>query len=618
MKYYSFVIFLLFALSCIKTVPPPPIPEPVHQDFNTKPKIEVLESNLKKFYTFFQSSSEDPEIYVNDTKARINFLKDGYSEEKELNVTTKNLQKGYYYPSYAFYVSVPEGRSIQILENACKILKFSNNKWIEEYKCTPNAAQDGNYYKFSYSMQLQQNQYLIINYKFIIKYTQSQQILYRQEFVTIQCSSGFCDYVVTIPTNYKSLGLQQNILQKNSDYIYSYKNKCPSESVNELLKFAPKICNWNADYSFFLESSTEFKKSSTLNFPRYYRGGHIRNKNYVITTNGGIRLEESDIINNEINLKAVVPGTNTLKVGVYLHTEFSNELDKDFDFYPSQQVLSLESTIDSKIKSKVQEVINDSSAEYKGLPDYHKIGKFVNSYITYDLNYVGKNLSPLQIFEGRRGVCEHFTVLYNAMLNVIGIKTVKLVGWALQGEVVSATEKTAGHAWTGAFIDGKIKTLDATWALFEGLPAGHILKAFQRESYGCSSYNKVEMKITHNIYLVDIADGNDSDNSDSNKNDNDKSDNNKDDTNKSDNNNDDTNKSDNNKDDTNKSDNNNDDTNKSDNNKDDTNKSDNNNTDSNKGDNNNNDSKSPIASTGNSKVLSNYYISILLSLLILY
>ena len=43
--------------------------------------------------------------------------------------------------------------------------------------------------------------------------------------------------------------------------------------------------------------------------------------------------------------------------------------------------------------------------------------------MTYDLSYSGKKLTLKEIYQGKKGVCEHYTLLYNAMLNSIGIKT---------------------------------------------------------------------------------------------------------------------------------------------------------------------------------------------------
>lgn len=161
----------------------------------------------------------------------------------------------------------------------------------------------------------------------------------------------------------------------------------------------------------------------------------------------------------------------------------------------------LNDTIDEEIKNKAEEIKNDGNSE----PLYKKIGKFVYKHITYDLAYHGKDITASQIYKGKRGVCEHYTILYNAMLNAVGIKTLKIFGWAFQKEEVSANEKTIGHAWTAALIDNKWIELDATWGLFDGIPSGHIMKGYEKEIIymSSSSVGKVEFIKTHDISLID-------------------------------------------------------------------------------------------------------------------
>ena len=121
---YTFVILLILAFCAIKTVPPPPIPEPVYQDFSDQPKVQ--KPNLRAYYMYFESEGDEPaKFYANETKARINYVKDGLSAEYHLNITTKNLQKNHYYGSYTINIYVPEGKSIQMIENECKQLIYS-------------------------------------------------------------------------------------------------------------------------------------------------------------------------------------------------------------------------------------------------------------------------------------------------------------------------------------------------------------------------------------------------------------------------------------------------------------------------------------------------------------
>ena len=116
----------------------------------------------------------------------------------------------------------------------------------------------------------------------------------------------------------------------------------------------------------------------------------------------------------------------------------------------------------------------------------------------------GKNLSLREIYYGKKGVCEHITLLYNAMLNSIGIKTLYISGFAFQNNQTSGDNKTKGHAWTAALINGKWKELDATWGLFEGISAGHIFKNFFEDiihyPHGGSYYK--------NIFIQMITDNN--------------------------------------------------------------------------------------------------------------
>ena len=116
---------------------------------------------------------------------------------------------------------------------------------------------------------------------------------------------------------------------------------------------------------------------------------------------------------------------------VELHTVFSNKLTDEFLVYLPEKFYEINlSKIDKEIIDKAKEIIKEDSDK----PNYYKIGKFVNQYIEYDSDLLGKELSLKEIFDGKKGVCEHYTLLYNAMLNAIGIKAIEITGWAFRGE----------------------------------------------------------------------------------------------------------------------------------------------------------------------------------------
>ena len=501
----TFLIFLYF-ISVFIICTPPPIPKPPYE-------VTTIESPIQKKNTQYSKNLkrlQDSKQYVANNKVIVEILDEGVSEEHELKITTKNLPTGTYYKSYVQTLSFSDGQTLSLISNECQKFKNTGDE-VKDSACTAKYEKNGNNYKFNYEYELFSDEYIIVKYKFTITES-TKQILYRQEsiYVSNLYSDGFCDYKFIIPEKYKNLGLQNNNFQKESDYIYTYNNNCPSERIDDVIRIAPKGGKWKGEMSFYLESSSPFSGDVTLKFPRLYRGGKNKNDNYEITNDEGNELKESDLITDTIFLNTKLSGINKKKVGVNLQTAFSNNLEEDFDFYPTEDFLVLEQNIDDKIKAKVNEIINDQNSEYKDYPDYYKIGKFINSYMTYDLDYLGRDLTALEIFEEKRGVCEHYTTLYNVMLNYIGIKTQRIFGWAFDKDNTSGDENTIGHAWTLALIsnngNSKYMELDSTWDLFEGVPAGHILKGFNKETYSVHHYGRTDIQNlkTHKIELVSL------------------------------------------------------------------------------------------------------------------
>ena len=502
----SNIFIILFIISSIISTPPP-IPAPTYETFVIHSPIQRLNTDESPRFKRLSDSKQ----FVENNKVTITILDDGVSEEHELKVSTKNLPDGSSYRYYSEGVNLPEGETLTLDSQECHRFKNTGEEVAGEGECISNLITDGNSYKFTFNYTLKNDEYIKINYKYHTTRT-TPDILYRQEsiFISKYYSEGYCDYKFIIPEKYKNLGLRDNKLTKESDYIYIYKENCPNEQINDVIRLAPKEGYWKGEMGLYIESSTPNSGKVTLIFPRFYRGGKNKNKNYYLITNEEKSLKESYLIEDQTFLKVVLPGNNNKKVGVKLETAFSNNLEEEFVFYPSEDLLELDGNIDNEIKTKAEEIINDENSPYKDYPNYYKIGKFVHSHITYNFSFFGNNLTAVEIFNERRGVCEHYTILYNAMLNAIGIKTATIFGWALDKNNITANEKSVGHAWTLALIkdkngNDKFMELDATWDLFEGVPAGHILKGFNKETLSYYSTGGSDLKATrtHLIQLVE-------------------------------------------------------------------------------------------------------------------
>ena len=60
-------------------------------------------------------------------------------------------------------------------------------------------------------------------------------------------------------------------------------------------------------------------------------------------------------------------------------------------------------------------LLEDSSSN----PAYFKIGKWIYNNIKYNISYSVQSLNISQIINIKQGVCQHFTELYNSLLNSI-------------------------------------------------------------------------------------------------------------------------------------------------------------------------------------------------------
>ena len=151
------------------------------------------------------------------------------------------------------------------------------------------------------------------------------------------------------------------------------------------------------------------------------------------------------------------------------------------------------------------------SSDKSNFPNHKKIGKWVHNHIKYNLQLTGQKFTAMEIYKNKQGVCEHYTKLYNTLLNAYGIKALKVSGYAKDiteyntkvkkknNEENQSGNPTERHAWTLAKIDGEWVPLDATWDLFDKcVPITHVFENYGDggEKIKYNSDNQVKFKLT--------------------------------------------------------------------------------------------------------------------------
>ena len=484
-------LFLIFALS---KCAPPPIPEPMDKILSTTPKFST--KNSKTDLSFRNLKDLETTLLIMNSTATITYYENYQKIDHQITLIPYNLSENICLNGWELNILI---NKIDNISTKCEIINNISKKdciayfTFSEFKIT-----------FNYNGRICNGDNLIVNYKYNKKKIK-KEILYKQEMIQIPLikNSLFCNYKYIIPDKYIYLGLKDNslTLTKESENTYSYNGLCPYNQTKNEFRYSPEKAFWKADIKISLEYPPKFKCDVIFQFSRCYRGGKFRNEYYKISSTVKDSYNENDIARNDTEFFFITSAKNKEKMEVELHTVFSNKLTDEFLVYLPEKYYEINlSEIDQKIIDKAKEIIKEDSNK----PNYYKIGKFVNSYIEYDSDLLGKELSLKKIFDGKKGVCEHYTLLYNAMLNAIGIKAIEITGWAFNGKETSS-KWDVGHAWTVALINGKWMELDATWGLFEGISAGHIMKTYVQDYYYYFyPFHKVKFELTHNIKMISI------------------------------------------------------------------------------------------------------------------
>lgn len=152
-----------------------------------------------------------------------------------------------------------------------------------------------------------------------------------------------------------------------------------------------------------------------------------------------------------------------------------------------------------EITNDLDKIITDLKLDK--LSDIEKIRK-ITLYVVDNLDYDddcgvnGKceyndiNFNSLLKSMSGKGVCYHYAILTNKLLNKVGIKSYLVSGYTKAG---------LGHEWLNVYLDGKWYGLDPTWIEFEG-------RSNTLRRTGKCAYFIVELKENSSFYKEHIED----------------------------------------------------------------------------------------------------------------
>ena len=183
--------------------------------------------------------------------------------------------------------------------------------------------------------------------------------------------------------------------------------------------------------------------------------------------------------------------TGYTKVEFTLQGEIKNRCKGDWELDITDEMVEANTPQDvkrdkAKLEKIARKIIEDFDKKNKNsifnYMDYMKIGRWVYENIKYDYSYIGRTeLTAMDIYNKRVGVCSHFTRLSNALLYSLGYKAFYVHGFAC--EDTAEFEEDCKHAWSLVKVDGKWYPFDSTWNILSGkLPVCHVFQGYFNDS----------------------------------------------------------------------------------------------------------------------------------------
>ena len=325
------------------------------------------------------------------------------------------------------------------------------------------------------------------------KMTKSERLkhaFFRQEFYGLSQSLAgqMGKYRLILKGSFEIISFKEDFFihneQNTREKEYVWGGKVPPEGKRTLVKLSKNEATWKFNCNTQIVSRKGELRNTTLKVPLGFVGGNndIIKMDYSSPQTKNIVVDEENRI-YEIKYKNSGYSTGDFILSGEIKNRCKGEWDVDLTDEIIEEHIPKEDKRDKQILEKIaRKIIEDFDKNNKNtmfnFMDYAKIGKWVHKNIKYDLNYSGRtDMTAMDIYNKRVGVCHHMTRLSNALLYSLGYKVIYTNGFACESS--AEFDQNCGHAWSLIKVNGKWYPFDSTWDILSGkLPVCHVFQGF--------------------------------------------------------------------------------------------------------------------------------------------
>ena len=297
-----------------------------------------------------------------------------------------------------------------------------------------------------------------------------------------------CKYSLRLKGTFEIVDFNNYFLKRNRKNLnekeYFWEGILPSEGKITKITFSKSSVNYyfNATNRFYLNNTTQ---TNVINISILFLGGN----NEIIKIDATSPQTQNIILAEEKRKYIIDFGiSNNNQYEFIQKGELKTKCKGAWDIdLTDEQIDNMIPMIDKlcieQLKNIAENIIeefdkNNKNSDYEFL-DFMKIALWVHKNIKYDLNYSGRrDLTPIDVYKMRVGVCHHYTILCNALLYSLGYKVIFISGFCCD-KISDDYINTGGHAWSLIKINNKWYPIDSTWGIISGkLPVSHVFGRF--------------------------------------------------------------------------------------------------------------------------------------------
>ena len=376
---------------------------------------------------------------------------------------------------------------------------------------------ESEYIKKDYSIKFKLNLYNLQTAKIHILFKESKDLdkltlgeieerkIYRYEYYGLDRSLAgqTAKFSLILKGNFDIVNFKEFFLVKNKKNLneieYSWGGRVPYEGKRTLIMLSKNQANW----SFKMTSKFQTINNNIENINLYVPIEFVGGNNEIIRINAS-SSQTNNIILDEEKREYIVKykNINENKGEFVLEGELCNRCKGEWfvdltDEEIENKIPEEDKLCKIQLQNIAKNIIEEFDRENKNTEiaflDYMKIALWVKKNIKYDLNYIGRDdLSSIDIYNMKVGVCHHFTKLSNALLYSLGYKVIYIAGYACKQN--KEFNNDSGHAWSLIKLNNKWYPFDSTWGIISGkLPVGHIFGYFFNKGAKIRGFDDIQI-----------------------------------------------------------------------------------------------------------------------------